>query len=389
MAAPSARLNWNRAASSADPAPGVEAALLEGLHASDGKRGPAATDRRIQSIRQLACELFDWPFPEGVVFTPGATFALNQAVACIPTGSPVWCSALEHNSSLRPLHRRKLRGEIDWTIGGFGDDGRVQVAELQGWLASQSNGSAWVFLSLGSNALGTIQPVEQVAALCQQYGAKLVLDLAQGAGHIPLSLQQLAPWCAALPAHKGLHGPPGVGLMFVHPSESAPGILAGGTGLSGESLEMPTQLPLRFEAGTPNLPGIFGLGAALQWRLDTPAQLDGVRAQLAQLEHELQSMEHWQILPQNAGSWDSRLPVLSLVHSEVPPAVLCSLLDQAGIEARAGMLCAALAAPHASDNAQQGVLRLSPPLDASADDFQRVKAALTSAVELFAGKKLA
>ena len=143
-------------------------------------------------------------------------------------------------------------------------------------------------------------------------------------------------------------------------------------------------MPGCFEAGTPNMPGIYGLGAAIDWRLREVADLTGVRRALAAVEDALRDDPRVTVLPEQTVPWEQRLPVLSFVSSAVPSEVLAAQLAQEGILVRAGMMCAALAAPRAGVPDLGGVVRLSPPESASLEDAHRVIQAIRNAIDLFA-----
>jgi cysteine desulfurase / selenocysteine lyase len=378
-----ALLNWNRAATAADPAPGVAEALLEGLQAVDPARGSGKFQARREDIRRDAAKLFGFSAPERVVFTSGATHGLNQAIHAIPVGAFVVASELEHNATLRPLEAARLAGRIGCAFLGFGPDGRVQLPDLARIFSGRTESERWLFLSLASNVLGTIQPIDEVAAWCQQNGIRLVLDLSQGGGQVPIYLDRWQPTFATVAGHKGLHGPQGVGILFVGKDAPLVPLMHGGTGRHGESLDPPNELPGCFEAGTPNLPGIFALGAALRWRLNEPARLGPVRAALELVERAFFEDARVQIVPATPPPWEQRLPVLSLSFSEIPPAVIAGELAQHGFYVRAGMMCAALAPAAAGVAELGGVLRLSPPEETEMHDAERAVALLRNALDLF------
>lgn len=376
-------LNWNRAATAAEPAPGVPEALLEGLYAVDPARGSGKFQARRDEVRRLAAELFGFSAPERVVFTSGATMGLNQAIHAIPQGAYVLATELEHNASLRPLEAARIEERIDLDFLGFASDGRVRLADLASKMATHKGRERWLFLSLASNLLGTVQPVEEIAAWCQAEQVRLVLDMSQGGGQVPVHLDRWQPSYATVAGHKGLHGPQGVGLLFVGRDAPIKPLIYGGTGRHGESLSPPDDLPGCLEAGTPNLPGIFALGAALTWRLAQPADLSSARAALAWVEDALCDDPRVQVVPSDPPPWEQRLPVLSLRFGDFPPEVIASELAQHGLYARAGMMCAALAPAAAGVASQGGVLRLSPPESTEQADAERALALIRQSLDLF------
>ncbi|MCH2100744.1 MAG: aminotransferase class V-fold PLP-dependent enzyme [Planctomycetes bacterium] len=376
-------LNWNRAATSADPAPGVEEALLEGLHAADPARGAGIASARREQIRASAARLFGWSHPDRVVFTSGATFGLNQAVHAVRSGAFVLATELEHNAALRPLEVARCDGRFELGFLPFNAHGQVTVDAVAKAMAPHSGCERWLFLALASNVLGTLQPTAEIAAWCHKNQVHLVLDLSQGGGQVPIPLDAWAPTFATVAGHKGLHGPQGVGLLFVGLNAPLRPLLSGGTGRYGEKLTPPIELPGCLEVGTPNMPGIYALGAAIEWRLQQEAQLDAVRAALASVEEELRKDPRVQVLPKEAPPWEERLPVLSFACSGLPSEVLAAQLAQDGILVRSGMMCAAFAAPSAGINDLGGVVRLSPPEYATQTDANRVISAIRKAIELF------
>ena len=243
-------LNWNRAATSAAPFPGVAPALVEGLHAPPAARGAGgqATAERIFAIRVRAAELFGFVHPERVVFTPGATYGLNLAIRCgIADGSHVLTTASEHNSMLRPLHHARHRG-VNLEVLPFLGDGRLDLDLLA--TALRKGKAGWLAMCVASNTMGVIQPFEQACRMAREAGVEIILDLAQGGGQVPIALDALDVAYAAAAGHKGLHGPRGIGLLFVGAGQEPDPLVQGGTGTEGTMLEMPDAYPGRLEAGT-------------------------------------------------------------------------------------------------------------------------------------------
>ena len=227
--------------------------------ANPGRGGYGASQRAAEVVytcRERAGRLFGCD-PEQVVFTSNCTHGLNIAIrSIVKSGMKVAVSGFEHNAVTRPLHSlgaellvagRKL---FDWedTLNCFAD--------------SLKKAEAAVFTHV-SNVFGYILPVEDMARLCLEKGIPFILDAAQSAGSIPLSLKDLGADFIAMPGHKGLLGPQGTGLLLCgRPGEP---LLMGGTGSDSIRQDMPEYLPERLEAGTLNVPGIAGLSAGLRY----------------------------------------------------------------------------------------------------------------------------
>ena len=370
-------LNWNRAASCGAPAPGVEEALLEGLRAGSPGRGTkdgGAGERRLAARARLA-RLLGFGHPQRLVYCSGATYALNQALhGCVRPGETVLTTRLEHNAVLRPLEALAQRG-CTVLQAGFDPRGFVRLDQLEQMLVEAR--PAWVVACLGSNVLGTLQPLAEIARLARAHGARVIADLAQGAGQVAVDFDAWGLSLAAVPAHKGIGGPRGIGALLVGADVDPEPLVLGGTGVQGHLRQMPPELPTRLEAGTPNLPGIYAFDAAVRWLERSPPDLAPVRRRLEALEATLREDPAWQVFPAEPGPWHRRLPVLALAPNEVPVSVLASLLAQHGVHARGGLQCAPDVC--ADLGAPRGVLRLSPPLDASDEDFARVLTALRQA----------
>lgn len=225
--------------------------------------------RVIFDCREKAGKLFDCP-PERVVFTSNCTHGLNIAIrSLVKPGDRVVVSGFEHNAVTRTLHAlgaevivagRKL---FDWE-----DTLREFEQALTHWPR------AVVFTHV-SNVFGYVLPVEQMAELCRQRGIPFILDAAQSAGSIGLSMEKLGAAYIAMPGHKGLLGPQGTGMLLC--GEDPAALICGGTGSDSIEQAMPAYLPDRLEAGTVNVPGIAGLGAGLDYLLKNGVERIGRR----------------------------------------------------------------------------------------------------------------
>jgi selenocysteine lyase/cysteine desulfurase len=375
-------LNWNRAATCADPAPGVAEAMLEGLHALPGDRGTdgETTAQRFFAVRALAAKMFGITAPERVIFTPGATYGLNVAIHCgVPDNCKVLTTKFEHNSMLRPLAAAQSRG-VSFKTADSLPSGQLNLQALEQELASGEY--SVLAMSIASNTLGVIQPVKQACALARSFGVSIILDLAQGGGVMEVDLDQLGVAYASIAGHKSLHAPRGVGMLFVGSEQQPKSFLFGGTGTFSSRLEMPEAMPAHLEAGTSNFPGIYGLGAALSWLQDNPPELNHIRAKLQNLERWCRQLDGLQVLPQEELDWEQRLPILALRHETIPAELIAEYMATIGVQVRAGSMCAALALP--ALQIQDSMLRLSPPFEASDEDFLAVQQSLEEAIQALA-----
>ena len=230
--------------------------------ASPGRGGyPASMGaaRVMYQCRELAARLFHVPQPEQVVLTANATHGLNLAIhSLVRPGSVVLISGYEHNAVTRPLCGDP-RVQVRVAAGPlFDPDGVYEAFERE--LTEQVD---VVICNHVSNVFGFIQPVERIAALCRRRGKPLIVDASQSAGTLPVDLEGWGAAFVAMPGHKGLYGPQGTGLLLCA-GETLP-LLAGGTGSSSASQQMPDFLPDRLEAGTQNVCGAAGLLAGLRF----------------------------------------------------------------------------------------------------------------------------
>ena len=164
---------------------------------------------------------------------------------------------------LRPLTQLERQGvEIVWLP--CADTGELLLDQA----AERLNADVRLcILTHASNVCGTRMPIEAVGKLCRERGILFCVDAAQSAGFLPLDMGAMDIDALAMPAHKGLLGPQGLGALLLTDALALAmePLVSGGTGSRSDLLEMPPFLPDRLEAGTLNLPGIYGLGAALDW----------------------------------------------------------------------------------------------------------------------------
>jgi len=350
------------------PKPDTVYQAMDRYHRQSGAAiGRGATEaaselqRTVQQCRQHLATFFDAPSADHIIFASNGTDALNIAIhGFLKPEDHVIASCWDHNSVLRPLETLRQRGSITTTILDSDGAGRIDMKAFEESLTAKTK---LVVLNHASNVTGVIQPVQEMAQIAREQGAITLLDAAQSAGHVDVSMKKLGVDMIACPGHKGLLGPLGTGVLILDP-EIAPSILPmkqGGTGTASELLQQPESFPDRLESGNHNAPGIVGLDAALEWILNQD------RAELEKKEHELtdQLMDGLSALPRvdvvlNDARDLERTGVISFTIDGVDPQVICSLLDEHfSIESRAGLHCAPLAHRELGTFDAGGTVRLS------------------------------
>ena len=347
-------------ATSFPKAPGVGEAMQYyvnqiGVNINRSVYGPAQeAGLQTLTLREQLCDFFCHDDPNRVILTGGATAALNLAIkGSLKAGDHVLVSSMEHNAVMRPL----VQMGIDFDRIPCDEEGFLQTEHIERLLRPNTR---LLVLCHCSNVCGSIQDAKRVGELCKLHGIPFVLDAAQSAGHIPIDFQALNLSALAIPGHKGLLGPQGIGALLLSKdfARNLDPLIAGGTGSMSDSEELPPYLPDRFESGTPNLPGIYGWSAAMDYVNQTAEARREKEEALTRLFIEgLSSMEHVRLV----GTRDlrRRVGVIALDFLHMDNAEAADLLEQNhGILTRCGLHCAPSA--HKTLNTfPQGVVRFS------------------------------
>lgn len=214
--------------------------------------------------RELICSLFEGDRTKNVILTPGITYSLNYILkGYLKKGDHVITTSMEHNAVLRPLAQLKEAGvEVSYALAD--EDGTLPVERIK---ALKKENTKLLIMTHASNVCGSIMPVEEAGKWAKSEGIPFVLDAAQSAGIIDVSMKRFNLSALTFPGHKGLLGPQGIGGFIISDefAQKIDPIISGGTGSISDKEEIPPFLPDRFESGTMNLPGIMGLNAALKY----------------------------------------------------------------------------------------------------------------------------
>lgn len=228
-----------------------------------GAWGPALeASRVVYSVREKASEFFGAWGGASVAFTGNATEALNTAIeGLVKKGDHVITTQAEHNSVLRPLYRKEKNG-AELTILPVDKKGNFSLEEME--KAVRENTTA-VICTHASNVTGNLFPAEKIGKLCRRHGLLFILDASQSAGEVPIDMQKMHIDVLCFTGHKGLMGPQGTGGICVDPQVKIPPYKVGGSGILSFDREHPGCMPEALEAGTLNIHGLAGLGAAFDY----------------------------------------------------------------------------------------------------------------------------
>ena len=333
-------------ATSFPKAPGVGEAMADylkhnGANVNRGTYGRASSAAMtVLETREQLKELFHFPGEEtDVILTPGHTYGLNQ-VLCgfLHPGDHVIVSSMEHNAVMRPLMQLQERG-VAFSRIPADSAGRSRAEDL---LPLIRENTKLVMVSHASNVSGTLFPLEETARLCRSRGIPLAVDAAQTAGHRDLDFAALHLAALSVPGHKGLLGPQGIGALLLDRdfAERLDPIVTGGTGSASDSECQPVYMPDRFESGTINLPGIFGLHAALSFILERGADALGQHEQIL-TERFLQGIRDLPVRIAGPCNTREQVGVVSVDFGDLDNGEIAYALERDyGILTRVGLHCA-------------------------------------------------
>ena len=262
------RIYLDQASTSFPKAPGVAQAMMDyltmnGVNVNRGCYSSAySAEEVIYETRQLLAELFHFSKCKNVIFTPNVTTSLNFILkGFLKPGDHILVSAMEHNAVMRPVVQLASSG-ISFDRIPCRTDGSMILEKVEELIRPETK--AIVTLH-ASNVCGTRMPLDALGEICQRHQLYFVVDSAQTAGIVPINMDKMHIDALAFTGHKGLRGPQGTGGFLVSQEleEQMEPLISGGTGSVSHTEEIPDFMPDRFESGTPNLPGIYGLHEAL------------------------------------------------------------------------------------------------------------------------------
>jgi len=301
-----------------------------------------ATDHYHQS-RQKARAFLNARYDHEIIFTRGTTASINAIAysfgkAFIQPGDEVIISELEHHSNIVPWQILCENCGAKLKAIPVNDRGEL---DLEAYRRLLSDRTKLVAVGHVSNAIGTIHPIKEIIAIAHDAGAKVLIDGAQGAPHLLLDVQELDCDFYCFSGHK-IYGPTGVGVLYGKEVllDRMPPYQGGGDMIKEVTLEKTTyaDLPLKFEAGTPSIVEVIGLGSAFDY-LDTIG-IDHIKANgdmlLEYATQKLAAIDRVRII----GTAEEKSAIISFVVDGAHPLDIGTLLDLKGVATRTGHHCA-------------------------------------------------
>jgi cysteine desulfurase/selenocysteine lyase len=315
--------------------------LNANIHRGVHKLSQEATDA-YEEARIKIQKHFNAAQPYEIILTSGTTEGINLIASGYSTilqaGDQLIISALEHHSNIVPWQMLCEKTGAELKVIPMTLEGTLDMQAYESLLGPKTK---LVFVNHVSNALGTVNPIEEIITKAHTYGAKVLIDGAQACPHIKPDVQALDVDFYVTSAHK-LCGPTGVGMLYGKTEllQALPPYQGGGEMIATVTFEKTTyaDLPHKFEAGTPNIAGGIAFGAALDYMngigMDAIASYEAEL--LAYATAELKKIEGIKIF----GEAEEKTAVISFNVGELHPYDLGSILDQMGIAVRTGHHCA-------------------------------------------------
>lgn len=331
-----------------------------------GHRMALESEHALADARHRFNRFFNGRGPERWAFALNCTDALNMAFkGVLNDGDHVITTNLEHNSVSRPLVALAEAKRITLTRVPADSGGTIDPETFRAAITPKTR---LVAMTHASNVLGTVQPVAEVGRVAREHDLLFLVDAAQSAGVVPIDVQAMCIDLLALPGHKSLFGPTGTGVLYVGPRASVRPWREGGTGGDSLTPTQPTDFPHHLEGGTPNVLGVVGLVAGLDFVEERGT--DAIRRHEVELcdrlRNALAELPGFEVF----GHADParRVGTLSFRCEALPAPELAGVLDQSfNVAVRPGLHCAPYV-HKALGTAPDGLVRVSPgPFNTEAD----------------------
>ena len=320
---------------------------------------------RFYETRTMLSEMFNISHSENVIFTQNATLGMNTILFGLDLRDKhVLISPLEHNCVMRPLEYLRQNNNLQYEILPSEKDGSIKIGSI---IKSIKKNTALIIVNHVSNVNGVTQDISKIKGVAPDIS--LLIDAAQSAGSERIDVSSWGIDYLVFTGHKSLFGPSGTGGFYIKKPETIKSFIYGGTGSVSDSLDMPSFTPDKFEAGTPNIPGIFGLWAALRHQ---PKTFD--KMPLYKFINEIRAYPELNVYCAEAE--ESQGNLLSITHKTKNLTDFSNeMRKKYDIKTRIGMHCASMSHKHLNTY-PVGTMRISFSPYHSATDYERLKEAI-------------
>lgn len=312
--------------------------------------------RGMFSTRESISKLFNIKNPLDIIFTFNCTESLNVAIkGILKAGDHVIATSMDHNSVLRPIKSLEKIG-ISNTIVMGDKEGRINPEDIEKAIKEETK---MIVTTHISNLTGTIIDIKEVGKIAKAHRLLYLVDAAQSAGVYSIDVEDMHIDMLAFPGHKGLLGPQGTGGLYIKRGIDMAESFQGGTGSISYSLTQPEVMPDKFESGTPNAPGIIGLGAGIEYILEIG--IDNIRQKELKLTKKFmdEAGKIDGIKIYGPLDMDQHAPVVSLNIKDADSSEVSYILNEEyNIAVRPGLHCAPLAHKTIA-TFEQGTVRFS------------------------------
>lgn len=319
-----------------------------------------------------------------IIFTKGATESLNLVAqsfgrAFVSAGDEVITSIMEHHSNFVPWQQMCLERGALLRVAGINEKGELDVDQLRGMLNEKTR---LIAITHVSNVLGTINPVKEIIAMAHAHAIPVLLDGAQGVSHLPVDVTALDCDFYAFSGHK-MYAPMGIGVLYGKEEylDKMPPYQLGGEMIKDVYLDRTTfnELPFKFEAGTPNVEGVAGLRAAMNYLNDLGMD------RIALYEDELlyYATNRLSAIPglRIYGTAGAKASLISFLINDIHPYDAGMVIDKMGIAVRTGHHCAMPLMDHLKI---PGTIRASFSFYNTTEEIDQLVLAVKKVREMFA-----
>ncbi|MDR4508152.1 MAG: aminotransferase class V-fold PLP-dependent enzyme [Candidatus Brocadiaceae bacterium] len=333
-----------------------------------------SAEKKIEETRSIIAQFFGVKDPNRLILTFNATDAINMGIkGLLKPGDHVITTHLEHNAVARVLSGLEKRRGVLVSRVDNSSDGFIDPHDIKQMVTSKTR---LIVMSHATNVLGTIQDIEEAGRIARENELFFMVDAAQSAGVCDIDVTRFFIDMLAFTGHKGLFGPTGTGGLYVGERINLDPWREGGTGAISDETSQPELLPYKLESGTPNVSGIAGLQAGVEYVLaKTRKEISTHEKRLAdKLVHVLVHDERFIVY--GSKNRANTVSIVSINLKGYKPTEVCAILDQSfSVAVRPGLHCAP-GTHKKMGTFPEGTLRISPGFFNTEEDIDCLISAL-------------